>query len=290
MSTELPSKRTLEKAAKTELEMKDVDYSHELKIKHTVSKWLWIFVGLTLCFVVGTIVIVVLSLEQTNTSVPEKIDVVLYERPAIASRMSRHIFQARAVQQYMSWVNNIYVLSANQTGYDDILNVTFVPFQGSLSEAFEYMPTIPNILSHAIFLSDMTLPLRIIYKNYFFANGAPRIFNIFREQSEVDFFARYLELPTMPTLATDLEKLREAQNWRDLVFREVTEERVVLRGDMNRDVLVVSNMPDNTEDQFTKLTQYRPLFVTFHVSPEDTDPDTCNNLISDFLSKQFPSS
>jgi hypothetical protein len=283
-----PSNRKLEAQANEMMELKSVDHAAELKTKHAISKWLWIFVALTLVFVVGTIVIVVLSLEQTNTSIPAKIDVVIYERPTVASRMSRHIFQSRAVYQYMPWTNHIYVLSATQDGFDDVLNVTFVPFNGTLSEAFEYMPSIPNIMSHAIFLSDMTLPFRNVQKSYFFANGAPRIFNIFREQSEVDFFTDYLELPTMPTLVTDLEKLREAGNWQDLVFREVTEERVVLRGDMNRDIFIISSMPDNTQDQFSKLVEIRPLFITFHVSPKDTDPDTSNNLIADFLSNQFP--
>jgi hypothetical protein len=179
------------------------------------------------------------------------------------------------------------VLSATQNGYDDVLGATFIPFSGTLSEAFEYMPSIPEIQNHAIFLSDMTIPFRQVQKSYFFMNGAPRIFNIFREQSEVDFFSDYLELPTMPTLVTDLQKLKEAQGWKDLVFREVTEERVVLKSDMNRDIFIVSSIPDNTQDQFANLIKSKPLFITFHVSPNDPDPDTANNAIADFLSKQF---
>lgn len=286
----LKSQRKLETQANEMLELKSLEASDELKHKSAISKWIWIFVALTLVFVAGTIVVVILSLEQTRASVPEKIDVVIYEQPTVASRMSRHIYQARAVQQYMQWTNNIYVLSSTQDGYDDILRVTFIPFNGTLSEAFEYMPQIPNIMNHAIFLSDMTLPFRVVHKNYFFSNGYPRIFNIFREQSEVDFFTDYLELPTMPILATDIAKLRESGNWQSLVFREVTEERVVLRGDMQRDIFIVSSMPDNTQDQFDQLLENRPLFVTFHVSPKDVDPDTSNNLIADFLLTQFPRS
>jgi hypothetical protein len=253
-----------------------------------LRRWFWIFVVLLLLFLVATIVIVIIAIEENNESLPEQIDVVLYERPGQPLRLARHLTQITAIQKYMNWINHIYILSPTQTGVNDELNVTFVPFTGTLSEAFEYMPDIPGIVDHSIFLSDQTYPFRDVKKSYMFSESQPRIFNIFREQSEVIFFATYLE-ETMPTLVTDLVKLREPpQTWTDLVFREVTEERIILRNDINRDIFVVSTMPENAQKQFEILQSSRPLFATFHISSADPNPDTSNNILNEFLSKEFP--
>jgi hypothetical protein len=120
-----------------------------------------------------------------------------------------------------------------------------------------------------------------------FYKDRPRMLNTFRDQAEANFFAQYLELPTMPVLVTDMSKLSE-RTWETLVFLEVTEERVVLREDMNRDVFLVSSMLDNTQKQFEKLKSSPPLFATFHINPLDSDPVTCNNELITFLSTLFP--
>jgi len=225
--------------------------------------------------------------------------VVLYENTD-PSRMSRHISQAKAVHKYMGWVKTIYVLSSTQSGEDAALGVTFVSFTGTMIQAFEFMPDIVGISDNAIFLSDMTIPFRNVEKGFMFYDSRPRMFNIFREQSEVNFFQNYFEAPvngisgedTMPTLVTDLVKLKEEpQTWQDLVFREVTEERVTLRDDLNRDIFVVSTMLPNAEKQFDKLTNNRPLFATFHVSVNttvDPDPAASNARIQTFLTTEFP--
>jgi hypothetical protein len=252
-------------------------------------KWFWLFMFLIVLFSVAIIVIIIVAMEQTKQNLPKNIDVVLYERPNEPTRLSRHIWQARAVHKYMNWVKRVFVLSPTQSGEDVGLGVTFVPFSGTLSEAFEFMPDIPDIGENAIFLSDMTLPFREVRKEFMFFESNPRMFNIFREQAEVSFFASYLELPTMPTLVTDLVKLKEPpQTWTDLVFREVTEESVTLRTEMNRDVFVVSSMMANSEKQFDKLTDNRPLFATFHVSTADPNPDASNQLLNTFLATEFP--
>lgn len=255
--------------------------------KNRLKKWVWIFVAALLLFVVATIVIVIVAIEQTSETYPEVIDVVLYIRPNDPLRMSRYIAQAKSVQLYMDWVRNIYVLSPNDAISTSLLGVTFVRFSGTLAEAFEFMPNIEGIAEDAVFLSDQTFPFRSVKKSFLFSGNQPRMFNIFREQSEVNFFSDYLE-PTMPTLVTDLVKLREdPQTWQDLVFRVVTEERVTLRSDINRDIFIVSNMTSNAQKQFDKLTKHRPLFATFHIGPANPDNDVSNNLLNAFLTSEF---
>lgn len=256
------------------------------KKKSRMKKWIWIFVVALLLFVVATIVIVIVAIEQTSENYPDDIDVVLYIRPNEPLRMSRYIAQSKSIQRYMEWVRNIYVLTPNPI-VDTSLGVTFVNFTGTLPEAFEFMPQIEGIAEDAIFFSDQTLPFRTIKKSFLFSGNQPRMFNIFREQSEVNFFVDYLE-PTMPTLVTDLIKLKEdPQTWQDLVFRVVTEERVTLRSDINRDIFIVSNMPENAQKQFDKLINNRPLFATFHIGPANPDNDVSNNLINTFLTAEF---
>ena len=263
--------------------------AQSLEEKRWTKRWIWLFLFLIVLFALATIIIIIVAMEQTKQNLPKNIDVVIYERPNDPNRLSRHIWQARAVHKYMNWIRRVFVLSSTQTGEDEILKVTFVPFSGTLTEAFEFMPDIPDISKNAIFLSDMTFPFREVRKEFMFFDSNPRMFNIFREQSEVNFFTSYLELPTMPTLVTDLVKLKEPpQTWTDLVFREVTEERVTLRSELNRDVFVVSSMVTNAEKQFNKLTENSPLFATFHVSPTDPDPDTSNRLLNTFLGTEFP--
>lgn len=269
------------------LEKSDVDSINS--IVKTEERWTWIIVALCFSFAVVIVVIVVISLEYTPDDWPDDVDVVLYQSPE-TSRMTRYVPQSKAVWKFMSWVRRVFVLSEFASpGYDQTLGVHFVRFTGSNSQGFEYMPDIPEIADHAIYLSDMTVPFRPVKKNYMFYQSRPRMFNVFREQSEVNFFASYLELPTMPVLCTNLVKLKEPpQTWQDLVFREVTEERLVNREDMNRDIFVVSTMPANVQTQFDKLVSVPPIFATFHINPDAPDPELANTTLAAFLIKQFP--
>lgn len=281
--------RKLERENKDEAENnseQDPKISDEQKLE---ERWTWIIVALCLAFAVVTVVIVVMALEYVPEALPEQMDVVLYQSPE-TSRMMRYVPQSKAVWRHMPWVNRVYVLSQFASpGYDQALDVHFVAFTGTVSEAFEFMPDIPEISSHAIFLGDMTVPFREVKKTYLFYQSIPRMFNVFREQSEVNFFQTYLELPTMPVLSTDMSKLKEPpQTWQDLVYREVTEERVVNREDMNRDVFVVSTMLSNVQAQFDKLVSSPPLFATFHINPADPDHELANTTLTVFLIKQYP--
>lgn len=274
---------------------------HEKNTKSTetwMKRWVWIFVAFIVMFTVGTIVIVVVALEQKSENLPDKIDVVLYQNntsrmdslPDLtdAARASRYVTQARAVRRLMEWVDQVFLLTPD--GSISNSEFTTVEFKGTMQQAFEFMPDIPGIADHAIFLSDMTFPFRKTEKEFMFYNARPRLFNIFREQSEVDFFQNYMELPTLPTLVTNLIKLKEPpQTWQDLVFREVTEDRIMLRDDMNRDIFVVGDMLPNAEKQFDKLVNNRPLFATFHITGStDKAQQAANIALKTFLELQFP--
>lgn len=260
------------------------------------NRWMWGIGAVCITLAIVTIVVIVIALEPSNNDIPESIDVVLYQSTEPV-RSTRYIPQSKAVRKFLTWARNVYVLSSlANPGWDPVLNVEIVPFSGSALQGFEYMPNIPGISTHAIFLSDMTFPFRDVPKSYLFYQSRPRMFNIFRDQAEVYFLSKYLELPTMPVLVTDLEKFSETtrvlnksstNTWQDLVFREITEERVMLREDMNRDVFVVSTLPDNAKIQFEKLKANPSLFATFHVNSQDPDKVSSNNVLLTFLSTHF---
>lgn len=253
------------------------------------ERWTRVMLVMCLALAAATVVVVVIALEPSASQMPAEVDVVLYQSPQTA-RMVRYVPQSKAVWKYLPWVRRVFVLSQYALpGWDPSLQVHVVPFIGTVSEAFEFMPSIPEVATHALFLSDMTVPFRPVKKSYLFYQDRPRVFNLFRDQAEVNFLAGYLELPTLPVLATDLHKLQEPpRTWHDLVFRELTEERMVLREDMNRDVFVVGQMLSNVQKQFDKLVSVPPLFATFHIHPQDTDAVTANQTLTQFLSTHFP--
>ncbi len=247
----------------------------------------WVFIFFIVLFAAATVTIVIIAVEQTNSSLPEKIDVVIYRPPSgEASRLERYKHQARAVRENMNWVNQVFVLSASPVEGSDFEHV---PFEGTHEEAFEFMPSVPNVQQYAVFLGDRTIPVSGIKKGYLFHLDRPRIANIFRNQSEVNLFEQYLELPTMPLFVADMNKLaEEPRTWTDLVFREVTEERIVLRSDMNRDVFVISTMLANANKQFDNLETLPPLFATFHVPTANNDLKVANDRLLEYLENAFP--
>ena len=117
----------------------------------------WVFIFFIVLFAAATVTIVIIAVEQTNSSLPEKIDVVIYRPPSgEASRLERYKHQARAVRENMSWVNQVFVLSASPVEGSDF---KYVPFEGTQEEAFEFMPSVPNVQQYAVFLGDRTVPV-----------------------------------------------------------------------------------------------------------------------------------
>ncbi len=269
--------------------------------------WFWIFCLFIILFSVGTIVIIALALQDSGL-VDSDIDVVLYsyqpptqttaqttalttsQKAAAVAREPRHVAQIHAVRKYMPWVKNIFVLrpSSTTTTTADIETngATLVPFVGTDDEAFAYMPHIPTISNYAMFLGDYTFPLRTIKKSYLFTQGKRRMFNVFREQSEMEFFKDYLESSnTMPCLVTDLQLLKSSQSWTDMIFREITEEKVVLSNDMNRDMMISGRMPTNIETQLQLVSNSQPHFVTFHVNNNQASSEiqSAHSMVHQFL-------
>lgn len=253
------------------------------------KEWMWLLVVICLALLAGVITIIILSMEYTNQSIPSEIDVVLYEKAGEGDRILRHTYQAKALVKYMSWVNKIYILSSTHSGYNEELQATYVSFAGTDEQGFEYMPKIPGISSHAIYLSDRTFPMKPIQKTFFYTYGYSRLFNLFRDQSEVTFFQNYMELPTMPSFVADMSRLSDYE-WVTAMWREVSEGNVILRNDMNRDLMIVGSEPENAELQFNATESAKPLFFTLHVGSinDDASKTAANTLINSQLEKWFP--
>lgn len=251
--------------------------------------WLGVVIFLILGFLAGVITLLILSLQYSSHSHTGDIDVVLYQH-SDDTRSQRTLPQIHAVLQNMPWINNIFVLTSQDPDPAVAALATYVSFAGNHEDAFEYMPDIPGVAANTIFLDDRTFPFRPTKSSYMYSQDNPRMFNVFREQSEVIFFQQYVELPTLPTLVVDLAKLKEhPQTWRDLVFREVTEERITLKADMNRDVFVLSTMVNNAASQFTQLDDNPPVFATFHVPDTDPNVTAANQQLNTYLSQKFSS-
>jgi len=265
--------------------------------------WFWIFCLFIILFSVGTIVVIALALQDSGV-VTSDIDVVLYSyqlpaqstltttaaatTAAAVAREPRYVAQIHAVRKYMPWVNNIFVLrpTSSTSTTTETSGATLVPFDGTDVQAFAHMPHIPTISDYAIFMGDYTFPLRTIKRSYLSTQGKRRMFNVFREQSEMEFFKDYLESSsTMPCLVTDLQLLKSSQSWTDMIFQEITEEKVVLSNDMNRDMMISGRMPTNIATQLQLVSAAQPHFVTFHVNNNQTPAEiqSAHSMIHQFL-------
>jgi hypothetical protein len=73
----------------------------------------------------------------------------------------------------------------------------------------------------------------------------------------------------------------------DVVFVVVTEDRAVLRRDMNRDLLLKGgeDMVNNQQAQFAEIVRSPPLFATFHLGGNVAEAAEEVRL---FLRSQFP--
>lgn len=267
----------------------------------------WVFALLFFAFFIGIIVIMIVAIENSKQDLPDNIDVVLFQ-DSDTIRSKRTEYLAKAMDKYMGFAKNVFVLSSTTpAGRNDALGVTFVKFTPdpdatfsvNLVKAFESIPNIPNISDHAIFLTDQTVPFQKVYKTYLFYDNHPRLFNFFRNASVKRFFENYFEnsendstfsidfskgYDTIPAFVFQVDVLKTVKTLQTLLFREVTEQRLVLREDLNRDVFVNGGMLDNAAKQFKKVEDDEPLFVTFHMSG---DKVAANNSFNTFLKNNF---
>jgi hypothetical protein len=270
---------------------------------------------------VATVIVVVLATNAAADDLPKDIDVVIIKRPlSVDSEDSSSGYrgieneQVLAIDRNMPFRRNIYILSDGGSsslsfpGVDRVYHVDFLPGvtpsdpeyeKKSLDEYFLYSPHIkdikgvPDIAQHAIFLSDQTVPMRKILKPYLFIRERPRTFNIFRDASQMDLLGSYFNYTT-PTLVEDLGILDDSDTVRsvkDFIFLKLTEDRITLRHDLNRDVLVLGDAEPserfvhNRKIQYKELTgQHAPLFATFHISGNISE---ANISIQTYLTTQF---
>lgn len=258
-----------------------------MPVPTTRPRWIFVLVCfLIILFAVGTMVVVIISLEPP-VQYKSQVDVVLFQ-DADPIRSKRTPFQIRSVHEHMPWVHRVFVASALTTTSreDTALKATFVPFSGTREEAF-LTPTVLNELSETVmFLSDQTIPMRAVKQSYLYSGRYLRLFNVFREQSEVNVLEPYYELPTMPVGCIPRDLLQSTNaNWQHVVFRLVTEERVVIFPSLNRDVLLSGDDHKNAEGQLKMLTASPPYFATFHIH-RDLKPEyqeSANQWINQYL-------
>lgn len=208
--------------------------------------------------ILGIVIIIIIAQKENHDRLPDKIDVVIFE-----NSRGRHELQILAVQKHMTFINHIHVLHPTRNDKGEM--VSYHEFHGNIDTAFDEIPNLTNISGHAMFLSDNIFPLQKIKKTYLYHGDRSRIFNLFMEQSEVNFFEEYLET-VLATFVVDVASIKETDTYKQFIFKISTEKSVVLRNDMSRDILINSEMPTNAEVQFKLLLSKKPLFATFHVS------------------------
>jgi hypothetical protein len=274
--------------------------------------WMWAFVIFIFIFIVSTIVVVVVATEETSDKLPKYIDAVVIERdPSVAINNRLSTLNVRLVHRHMPFIHNIYILldSTNSTilngsaervtgvknSYyvnvdigtaalnEDILDTFFLKM-ASIKNLSSVDVSVPDISSHAIFLSDRTVPMRRIYRSDLFSREHPRMFNVFRDEAvqkrigtlsieTIDYF-EYTP-PTYPTLISTIDSkyVTEAggptEKVNKVLFLSITQESSQVRNDFNRDVLLFGDnglMADNHLSQISELDRHTPMFATFHLS------------------------
>lgn len=254
--------------------------------KRFLRRWLGVMVFFILVMLGGTIAIIIVATKSHTAVLPDHIDAILLERGH-----NRHLSQIKAIETHMGWIRHIYVyVTTDQTlPTSDQDHITYLPIAptDALTNAFMAPAGESGVASHMLFLGDYTFPYRKVEKAYLFNDTQPRMFNYFRDAAEASFFSTYLT-PTMPTFVLTKDTLQAANGDFNLfMLRELTEERVLLRNDMDRDIFVVASLldTDNLTQQFTGLAHATPLFATFHVYPLDNT--NAHAKLNELLYKEF---
>ncbi len=260
--------------------------------------WMFAIVVVLIILFIATITVVAVSVSQYDASLPTDIDIVLIE-----SSNGILLPQATAIDNNMNFRRNIYVLTniegrVNGPATLGTIGNIFYIVTGDLDlhESFlsqnqiRGIANVPDIAPHAMFLADYTVPFQFIQKSFLFYGNRPRMFNIFRDTAETTFLASYFTY-TVPTLVENialLDELGPTATLHDYVLFEISQERVVLRNDFNRDIFVnASNAAHvtNTTKQYAELDSTPPLFATFHIT--GTNQATANESLVAFLNSEF---
>lgn len=229
------------------------------------------FAGFAILFFFGVVALIVISIERKFYALPNKIDMVLYDQSNNTIRA-----QVAAVKKNITFIEHIYILTPNYSTYHSIYqsdgHITVIEYTDTdINNAFLYPSNINQLNDNFIFLSDNIFPLKDITKDLMFYQDRPRVFNIFKSYSKEQFFTNFL-VPVMPTMVmskdilTDVNEVKESTDFVDFVFRQVTEYQLVLRHDLNWDVMIHGDDLTNATTQLNKVTLDKPYFATFHYS------------------------
>lgn len=266
-------------------------------MKDLSKNWIWTFTILTALMLGGTIAILILAAYDTE-NLPDHIDVVLFQRSTLPR--DRFLHQARAIRKNMEFVERIYVLHPDPNRHktrDDHLDLTYIHLEtDNAREAFMKAADMYDVNEleerHIIFLSDQTLPWSAIQKTYLFSGEQARMFSAFRNATVTSTFVDYFESQTTSETAVLVEEaslIRSSSNdYTKYLFRSSTEQRVILRNDLSRDIFAKSDMDDNFKLQVEKLEESPPLFITFHVTASvETSYHDANRWINDYLQSKL---
>lgn len=240
--------------------------------KNGKTSTLWFMIVIFFIFLFAIVVLVVVAMFQSE-DLPDKIDVVMVDLGR-----ARHSKQIEAVKDYMPWFCKIHVLSPNPPSRNDYgSDIRFIQWspdaanttrESQLKQAMQYIPSLSDVGTHAIFLGDATFPFRRIWKTQLFHDKRPRMCAFLRDEPEANFMMSELNY-TCPVMPMEVENMRTAQTVDEMVKKELAREGLFLVNYMNRDVFVRSAWLEDATEQFNRLEDEKPMFATFHISGTD---------------------
>lgn len=259
------------------------------------KRWVAFFVLGSLALITTSVVLIIISLENPHSQLPHKIDaVVFHDAKSSGIRSQRYRTQLKALAKNMSWLNHVYVVTSTPDTLElpDDPKFTVVRCNQSVDQAFVRMHRISGIAEYAIFFTDQTFVYSACPKSYWFYNGSPRIFNQ-PERIASGVYRTYAEANLKPTFVGPLRYWLAAEPsttsdpiQTDIMIQLFTESNATSREELNCSMFLNSHIMDNVDSQLADLAKSSALFVTFHVSGDDTD--TINQKIETMLAARFP--
>ena len=247
------------------------------------NRWLWLFAVLVLLVTVAALVTVYLAHDYGTESLPETLDVVVYQHydPDNPQRMNRHVLQHAAIRKHMPWVGQIYVLSAEPLPrLSDSHNVVVSELkswpgntQRQLDLVVEVIPTIKELKDDFMFLGDNVLPLRHIYRTFMFANEYPRAFNFqWGVHPTFNDTARQQLLEPTKVCAPLKKELLQTGAWDQTVLRHIQERGLRVRHDLVQVFVVQSWLSESALEHAAKHWEdHMALFMSVHVAGADQE-------------------
>lgn len=248
--------------------------------------WMMVFtVSLILSIMIAVIMLVYYAKDE---NLPADIDIVVTNRVGNEKLLDE---QLKFIDKYMPWRRNIIVLSSvtvtdgpagnavKRVWYHEVdlagaadYEAEEKKFLDAVREAYIVTPTgLEALADHFMYLGSSTFPTSLIQKTYLFHGEHPRIFNVFRNSAEQAMLGAYYQY-TIPggVIPKDIMEI-PAITVEDVLFNLITQDRMVLRNDINLDVLLrpEAKWDDNRDEQFASIATIKPFFTTFHYLEDD---------------------